>query len=232
MKRVCIHQPDFLPYLGFFHRLLLVDQFIVLDDVQFEKGGWHHRDQVKTRQGTKWLTLSIKKGYFLQQIRNVQLSQPSQSWVDRNLNLIQENYKNSSYFDAYFSQIQDIYRQDHEKLIDINLAFLEFCLQVFEIEVEIIFSSSLQVEGTSNQRLINLLKAVDGTHYLSGIGARDYMEEEMFIEAGIQVEWQQFNHPIYPQLHGDFIPYLSCIDLFFNCGPKSKEILHSCLNED
>jgi len=85
--------------------------------------------------------------------------------------------------------------------------------EVFDIRVETLFSSDLKVPGQSNQRLINLLKAVDGTHYLTGTGSRAYLDEQMFAKEGIAVEWQEFQHPIYPQLYGSFIPNLSCLDV-------------------
>jgi len=228
MKKICIHQPDFLPYLGFFHRLLSIDLFIILDDVQFEKGGWHHRDKIKTKQGEQWLSLSIKKGVFPQNINQVELAKNSHIWVEKNLNLLIENYKRSQFFDSYFPEIQKIYLTGFQKMTDLNIAFLDFFLEVFDLQVNVVISSSLNTEGHSNQKLINLIKVTDGTHYLSGVGARAYLNEEMFTQEGIIVEWQNFSHPIYPQLHGEFIPYLSCIDLLFNCGSKSKDILRLC----
>lgn len=229
MKRVCIHQPDFAPYLGFFHRLLLVDLFIVLDDVQFLRRGWHHRDKIKTPQGERWLTLSIKKGDFYQKINQVILSENRDVWVTRHLNLLMENYRRAPYFDEYFPRIRSIYQTGFSKLVDLNLAFLQFFFEIFDTHVVTVLSSTLNVPGKSNQKLINLVKAVGGTHYLSGIGARAYLDEQMFADEGITVEWQQFQHPVYPQLHGEFIPNLSCIDLLFNCGPGAKEVLWSCI---
>ena len=228
MKTICIHQPDFLPYLGFFHRLLEIDLFIILDDVQFERGGWHHRDKIKTKQGEQWLSLSTKKGVFPQNINQVELAEKSHVWVKKNLNLLIENYKSSLFFDTYFPEIQKIYFTGFQKMTDLNMAFLQFLLKAFDLQVDIVISSSLNTEGQSNQKLINLIKATDGTHYLSGVGARAYLNEEMFAQEGISVEWQNFSHPIYPQLHGEFIPYLSSIDLLFNCGSRSKDILRLC----
>jgi len=232
MKMVCIHQPDFLPYLGFFHRLLSIDTFILLDDVQFlRKGsGWHNRDKIKTKQGEKWLTLSVTKGRLNQKINQVLLSEKN-DWITKNLNLLKENYKEASYFDEYFPLIRDIYMGNFDKMIDLNVAFLHFFFDVFNLEMNTIFSSDLHVEGHKNQKIINLLKSVNCNHYLSGVGAKAYLDEQLFENEGIIVEWQDFHHPVYPQLHGEFIPNLSCIDLLFNCGPKSKDILWSCKNK-
>ena len=229
MKRVVIHQPDFAPYLGFFHRLLFCDLFIVLDDVQFvRKGGWHHRDKIKTPRGEQWLTLSVEKGRLATRIKEVLLS-TRPAWIEDNLNLLRENYRKAPYFGLYFPLIHELYSRGFTKMIDLNMAFLDFFYDVFELQVKRRLSSDLDVDGSSNQKLINLIKAVGGSHYLSGVGARGYMNERLFDNEGIIVEWQDFHHPVYPQLHGPFAPNLSCIDLLFNCGPKSAEVLRSCL---
>ncbi len=229
MKRVCIHQPDFIPYLGFFHRLLISDLFIVLDDVPISKPrGWTHRDKIKTPFGERWLTLPIQK-HPLQKINEVRLGKDGK-WEKEHLNLLKEYYQKAPYFDLYFPKVQDIYHTSDDKLSEFNMAFLRLFCELLGLKIETVFSSSLRVPGNKNEKLILLIKAVGGTHYLSGVGAKDYLDEPMFAKEGIAVEWQEFIHPVYPQLHGNFIPNLSTIDLLFNCGPGAKEILQSCLN--
>ena len=155
----------------------------------------------------------------------------SNKWITSHLNLLKTCYKRAPYFDEYFPRIRDIYLSGFIKMVDLNMAFLHFFFDVFDLNVSTLFSSDLDVEGSSNQKLVNLIKAVGGTHYLSGVGASDYMNEQKFADESIIVEWQKFHHPVYPQLHGKFIPYLSCIDMLFNCGPEAKDILWSCKNE-
>ncbi|MNK65815.1 WbqC-like protein family protein [compost metagenome] len=229
MLRVCVHQPDFAPYLGFFHRLLTADVFIVMDDVQFLRRGWHHRDKIKTPQGERWLTLSIEKGDYLQTLDNVRLAPPQQGWVEANLNSIRENYRKARHFERYFPALEAIYRSDAERLVPFNMRVLAFLMQALELHVDLRFSSEFKVPGTKSERLINLVTAVGGTHYYTGIGSRSYLDEALFNRAGLAVEWQDFNHPTYPQLHGAFIPYLSTLDLLFNCGPQAREVLRTCL---
>ncbi len=231
MKRVCIHQPDFLPYLGFFHRLLLCDEFILLDNAQFEKGGWHHRDKIKTPNGPKWLTLALRKEVFPININHVRLGLDREDWIGKNLNMIEANYRKAAHFERYFPEIRRIYEAGHETLLDINLAFLRFMFEVLEIDIPVRLASDIPVPGASNERLVNLLRAVGADRYLSGVGARGYMRESLYQEAGIAVDWQEFTHPVYPQLHGPFEPYLSCLDLVFNTGPAAKEVLRSCLEK-
>lgn len=230
MKRVCIHQPDFAPYLGFFYRLLLVDLFIAYDDAQFVKGGWHHRDKIKTLKGVSWLTLPVHRGPLGRPISEVSLTQNHKEWK-RFLNLLKENYGNTKYFDVYFPKLAEICEGRYERMLDLNMALLEYFYEIFEIRVQSIMSSSLNVKGSNNERLVKMIKAVDGTHYLSGTGARAYLDERLFEKSGLVVEWQEYSPPVYPQLFGDFVPDLSCIDVVFNCGPRSAEILRSCLKE-
>lgn len=226
MSRVCIHQPDFCPYLGFFDRLLNSDHFILLDDVQFIRRGWQHRDRIKGRHDTPWLTLSIKKGDYKQTIKEVLLVTDS-AWKANNLNLIRACYEKAPYFDLIYPKIEAIYNTNHKLLIDFNLDFLEMALKLFEIEIPITYASKYCLKTTGSSRLLELTLAVDGTTYLTGLGSKDYLDEEIFTSKNIKVEWQNFNHPVYPQLYGNFVPMLSCLDIIFNCGRNSADVLRN-----
>lgn len=228
MKRVCIHQPDFAPWLGFFHRLLTSDVFILLDDAQYvSKGrGWHNRDKIKTPHGERWLTVSVENGPLSRRINEVRLSAQT-DWREKNLSLIKENYRRADHFEEFFPVIERLYASDVFRLVDFNVMFIRYFLEVFCIGITTIFASDLKVHECRNERLIQLIKRVEGTNYLSGLGAKAYLDEEMFRQAGIVVEWQDFRHPVYPQLHGEFMPNLSCLDILFNCGPMAREILWS-----
>ncbi len=141
---------------------------------------------------------------------------------------MKQNYKKSDYFKEVFQHIEELYNKNFDKLSDFNLASIEMLNKLFDIKIDIVFSSNLKSTTTKNERLVELLKQVNATHYLSGIGAKDYHDNVPFEKENIEVIWQDFKHPIYPQLHGEFIPYLSSIDLLFNCGiEKSREILRS-----
>jgi hypothetical protein len=229
MTTVCIHQPDFLPYLGFFDRLLDVDQFILLDDVQVLRRGWHHRDKIKAKSGQGvWLTQSVEKCARDTPINQVKLSVDNPAWVEDNLNLLRENYLGAPFFEQMMIGVENIYAMAHRRLIDSNLAFLEWALRFFDLRPKMILASSFSVTTTSSQRLIDLVRAVGGTKYLSGTGALGYLDIDLFRGQGIEVIVQDFKHPVYPQLHGDFVPFLSCLDLFFNCGDESARVLRSC----
>ena len=225
--KVCIHQPDFAPYLGFFRRLIDCDTYIAFDDVQFLRRGWHHRDKIKTRSGTTWLTLPTRKADYAAAINEIELDPDTDAWIPKHLNLLKENYAGCTYFDSYFSALEGIYNKRHRRLIDFNLDVLNFFLAELEIEIKTVFSSQFGVTGEKNDRLTTLVRAVGGDHYITGTGSRDYIDADKFKQAGITLEIQKFDHPVYPQAFGDFIPYLSGIDAIMNCGPELKEIVHS-----
>lgn len=230
-KTVVIHQPDFLSYLGFFHRLLHADQFIILDHVQFVKSNrsWTHRDKIKTLNGDAWLTVSVKKCPRDTAINQVQLSE-NEIWRESNLNLLKQNYGKAPFFDEVHPYVESLYGKTHSRLIDFNMSSIHMLCDLFAIEIDMVFSSDLDCHSRKNELLVEILSKVGATHYLSGLGARDYFDPEPFSAADIEVVWQDFPHPVYPQLHGDFMAGLSSIDLLYNCGiEKSKTILRECI---
>ena len=230
MRITAIHQPDFIPYLGFFHRLVLADYFIVLDHVQFVKSNnsWTHRDKIKTRNGAKWLTISVEKPNRSTAINQVKLSNQTK-WRNDHINLIRENYRNSLYFKEVFPDIVQLYSQKTDSLISFNFTLLEWVMKVLNIKINIVFSSRLNPSGQKNDLLVDLLNKINSTHYLSGIGAKNYFNPLPFKKNNIEVIWQKFSPPRYTQINGDFIENLSIIDLLFNCGQKgTKNILENC----
>ena len=187
-----------------------------------------NRDIIKTLHGKQWLTVSIQKSPLETKINEILLSK-NVDWKRKNLNLIKENYRGAPFFDQIFPLLAQLYDSGCEYLIEFSLKSIRLLMSLFDIQIQTMYASSLQTQGNNNQLLIDILKKVGATTYLSGIGARAYYDPQPFIEANIEVIWQDFKHPEYPQLYGDFIPYLSSIDLLFNCGiNKSRAILRSC----
>ena len=226
-----IHQPDFLPYLGFFHRLIKAKTFVVLDNVQFVRGtkeAWHYRDKIKTLQGEQWINVGIKKCALGTLINQVEL-QESDEWRVRMKNLIIQNYSKASYFKEIMPHMEEIIFHPSKLMWDFNWHSIQKLMSMFEIENEILWASQLDVRGKSNELVVNILKAIGATSYLSGVGAKAYYEPEPFLKNGIDVVWQDFKHPNYDQLHGEFIPYLTSMDLFFNCGLKESQKVLRCL---
>ena len=227
-KVVVIHQPDFVPYLGFFHRFLHADLYIALDHVQFVNGSsraWTHRDKIKAAQGEKWLTISVKKAPRDTAINRIELSTDT-DWRRDNLRLLHENYCKAPYYAELITEIEHLYAQPCNSLRDFNLASIEMLMDMLDVRIPWTWSSSLGPAGTKNELLADLLQRVSATHYLSGVGARDYFDPAPFARAGIEVIWQDFTHPVYEQQFGKFVPYLSALDVLFNHGmTASREIL-------
>jgi hypothetical protein len=230
MKTVVIHQPDFLSYMGFFHRFLNADMWIVLDTVQYVSGtsrSWQNRDKIKTVQGEKWITVSVQKAPVGTAIKDILLSESK--WRRDNLNLIHNSYSKAPYFNEVLPYIIDLYMFECRRLMEFNLKSAEVLMELFGIKIKTVLASNLEPVGKRNTLLVDILLRVKADKYLSGVGAKAYFDLAPFAAAGIEVIWQDFKHPFYPQLHGDFIPYLSSIDLLFNCGiEKSREILRGC----
>jgi hypothetical protein len=221
-KTVVIHQPDFLPYLGFFHRLLQADLYLALDHVQLVQHtsrAWTHRDKIKTRMGAAWLSLSVQKCPIDTAIANVALS-PGKLWRTANLNLLTENYRRTSYYEMVFREIERVYEMPIDRLASFNMALIDLLCHWLGIGVESVHSSELEPRGQKSEMVADLVASVGGTRYLSGIGARGYHDQAPFDQRGIEVVWQDFTHPVYPQQFGEFVPYLSTIDALFNCGPE------------
>lgn len=218
---IVIHQPDFLPYLGFFQRLANADLYVALDHVQFVQHtstAWTHRDKIKTPKGEAWLSLSVQKCGLETAIRDVRLADTA--WRKDHLNLLFQNYKDAPHFDMAYSAIERVYGQPHELMADLNLALIDMVCAFTAIDIARVRSSDLPHHGSKSEMVAGLVEAVGGTQYLSGNGARAYHEQEPFERRDIEVRWQNYSLPKYPQLHGDYLPGLSVIDALFNCGPE------------
>ena len=222
---VVIHQPDFAPYIGFFQRLTNSDLFIILDNVQFvhSNNGWTHRDKIRTREGEKWITNSVKKTSRNSLINEIIYSKSD--WRTRNLNLIKQNYRKAKFFGTMFPYFEDLYYLKKESLLEFNMIWIKSICNLLDLKIDIVYSSQLDVSGAKNDLIINLLNSVNATDYLSGDGAKAYLEEDIFTENNINLIWQNYSHPIYEQQFEGFIPYLSIIDCLLNCGIKQTKDL-------
>lgn len=227
-KIVVIHQPDFMPYLGFFDRLLKADIYVILDNVQYVRNSsraWTARDKIKTEKGEKWFKVGTQKTALNTSINEVLISEQN-NWRVDNLNLLKENYRNAEYFEEIFPYLQKLYEYKCERLMDFNLKSIDMLMELFDIQIEKVIASDMKATGKNNELVINIIKELGCHRYLSGVGAKDYYVPELYEEAGIEVIWQEFVHPVYPQQFGEFIPYLSSIDLLFNCGiEQSRKIM-------
>lgn len=223
-KVIVIHQPDFLPYLGFFHRLLSCDVFVILDHVQVLRRGWHHRDRIKGPYGEHWLTIPLVRSGRETRICEARIDYSS-NWPQKHLQTIGQFYRKAPFFHEIFPAIKRSFEKGHIFLLDLNLELLDFFLQFFDINVQTRKSSELGVKTKKLQLIVDLVEATRGTHYLSGIGAREYLSETPFKELGVSLVWQSYAPIRYPQRFGDFIENLSVLDFAMNCGSSLRTYL-------
>ncbi len=215
---VGIHQPNYLPYLGFFHKMKESDIFIIYDDAQFNKGDFQHRNRIRIHNGQKWLTVPVEKRHSpinrIQVINDTMVK--NEKWSQHHLSQIHDNYKNADLFSDYFDDMSSILDEEHELLAVLNMKLIEFLSSSFDIDTKIVYSSDFPSGSTSTQRLIELVSSVNGDTYLSGPAGRNYLDMELFKTNGIDVIFQDFKHPVYEQQYEGFVPNMSAIDALFN----------------
>jgi len=220
---IAIHQPNYIPWCGYFHKMMSSDLFVILDDVTFSKTAITNKNKIKTSTGPGLLSvpLSNKKGL----IKDVTIFK-EEKWAKKHWISLQRNYARAPFWKQYQHLFLPIFENPDDKLADFNLRLIEVIRTLLEIDTPIIRSSEIQgASGLKGDKIINICKALQAPIYLSGTGAKAYNDEKQFEENQIRLVYQEFKHPSYPQLWGDFIPNLSVLDLLFNCGPKSKELL-------
>lgn len=209
---VTIHQPDFMPWLGFFDRWRQSGVLVLLDDAQFIRRGWHNRDKIKTPHGVKWLTVPVlNKGRYTQAINRTELD-PEGNWRAKHLRTIADSYRKAPGFADLYPKVEAAYQGGHSLLGEFNTRLLELFAREMGIATPWVRASTLASGQGRSARLLDLVLAVGGTAYLSGLGAKEYLDEALFARAGIEVIWQRFDHPVYPQLHGPFEAGLSALD--------------------
>lgn len=226
MKVVAIHQPNYLPWLGYFYKIINCDAFVFLDNVQYEKNSFINRNKIKTSQGASWSTVDIiTKGRYGQLISEVMINN-NISWNKKHWKSINQNYSKAPYLNSCKAVFESIYQKRWEKLVDLNEHLIVSICRILGIEnTKFLKASDLDVSGKGTELLVNICQVVGAVTYLSGFGGAKYIEEDRFREAGIGLKYYDFKHPIYHQLWGDFIPNLSIIDLLFNEGERSLLIL-------
>ena len=217
---VAIHQPNYLPYLGFFDKMKRCDVFVIYDDAQFNRHDFQHRNKIRIHNGWKWLTVPVAKEEIqIKEIRIINETQKNKPhWSDVHFREMRANYAKTDYFSIYENEIKKIYEKKYEKLIDLNINLIKFLMNSFNIDVEIVYSSNFGIETRSSQKNLDIVHALDGDVYLSGPAGRDYLDISLFEDCGIEVKFQDFNHPVYKQRYEGFIPNMSAIDTLFNVG--------------
>jgi len=197
--------------------------FVYLDDTQYVKNGWDNRNKIKTDTGSMWLTVPIihKSKDNLKDI----LIENSEEWKKKHLRSIQINYNKTPYFEKYWDSIQKIYDKNWKKLIDLNLALIEYFNNELKIETKTLKSSEMKINSTGSMKLLEICRKLNADTYLSGSSGHDYLDEKIFLDQGIKVIYENFQHPKYNQKGKEFLFNMSIIDLLFNEGNNARKII-------
>jgi len=217
MKTVAIHQPNYLPWLGYFHKLAIADVFVILDTAQFAKNGYQNRVQIKTSQGPTWLSQPVSlSGKSFSNTSEIGFANPV--WKRKHLKTLQANYAKAPHFRDIFPKLEEYFGAGDDNLATFNTGAIELIKNLLGVTCEIRLASDLPSEKGSTERLVELIQWVGGDRYYSGKGGVNYQDEGLFEAAGINLEITGFKPSEYSQLHGEFVPGLSIVDYLFNCG--------------
>jgi hypothetical protein len=227
MTTGAIIQPSFLPWSGYFSIIKRCEKFVFFDDVQYDKRGWRNRNQIKTKDGSQWITVPVEaKGKYHQLISVTKIDSASGNWQRKILGSLQASYGRAAYFDQYFPMVSEILSHPWEHISDLDIALTKQLCEWLQIETDFYLSSELHVPSDlrKTQRLIAILQKLRIDHYISGPTAKEYIGEgNDFREAGITLEYMNYAPKPYPQFYGPFNPYVTCLDLLFHTGPEAKD---------
>lgn len=223
---VAIHQPQYLPWLGYFDKLDKADVFCFLDNVQFKKNEWQNRNRIRTAQGWQWLTVPVHYR-FPQSIDTVQINRNT-NWQRKHFNALVTNYGKAPYFKAFIDFFEAVFSREWQDLAELNIHLIHRLCEMLGIEkCEIYRSSEMTLPAQPTDRLIEICRQFGGDTYLAGAAGGGYMDIDRFRENGISLKFQNFLHPQYPQQFKGFQSHLSVVDLLFNCGPESLAVLRN-----
>lgn len=225
-KRIAILQSNYIPWKGYFDLIRNVDEFIILDDVQFTKNDWRNRNKIKTRTGLEWLTIPVRQEKLDQSISRTQTLDGR--WADKHWRSLIHSYGRSPYFSRYAETIEAAYAEGSHlrSLSAINLLFIKLICGLLDINTVINTCSAYVMLGNRVDRLVNICKQASANEYLSGPAARDYIDESMFQNADISIKWADYTQYLeYPQMFPPFQHQVTIFDLLFNTGPHAQTYL-------
>ena len=226
---IAIHQPHYVPWLGYLDRMAKADLFILLDHVQFERRNFQNRTTIRLEGQPKLLTVPVVQVSQKETILEKRVDNSDdggRDWGPTHFKTMKYAYRKAPHFAEYAPRLEQILHARWDKLLDLDVAVLEFLREAFEIDTPIRRSSQMRAEGAKSELLLNLCREVGpGSTFLGGLGgSRRYLDHDAFAREAVGVEWQQFAHPVYPQCGDEFTPGLMSLDLLFNCGARGRDL--------
>ncbi|GAA3429653.1 WbqC family protein [Streptosporangium nondiastaticum] len=225
MKRVAIVQSNYIPWKGYFDLIAGVDEFILLDDVQYTDRDWRNRNRIKTATGPRWLSIPLRSGPRSRLISEMTVADPG--WNVAHWRILTQTYRRAPCFDESAPALERLYLEcGSDRLSEVNRHFLEGICSILGIGTELRPSADYRAAGTKTERLVDLCRKAGATEYVTGPAARAYLDEDLFRREGIGVRWFDYSgYPEYPQLHPPFDHRVSVLDLILSTGPKAAEHL-------
>lgn len=225
---VVISQSMLFPWVGMLEQIRLADYFVHYDDVQFSKGSFVNRVQIKTVQGLRWLTVPLKNRHFGQSIDEVEIA-PVSKWQDSHLKLLEASFEGAKYANDALEIVRHVYSMECPNLGMLSRASLMSLVEYFGLDTSTYFIDvrALKVKGSSSMRVLDVVKKLGGENYITGLGALKYLDHSLFERNGIRVSYMQYRGCKYPQLYGEFTPYVSGLDLIANCGKEGVQYICS-----
>ncbi|HSX39552.1 MAG TPA: WbqC family protein [Candidatus Saccharimonadales bacterium] len=221
-----INQPTFLPWIGYFDLIHQADIFVILDTVQFSRQSWQQRNRVKTSQGATWLTIPIERN-FGDLITEVKINY-STGWVSKQLKTLELNYKKTLFFEEIFPEVAKIYNANPKYLVDLNVEIIKFFVDYLGLNTKIVLAHDLPLKKIDKlSYILDICNFVHANRYLNGQAGVKLYNPDDFKRKNIELVFHNFQHPVYNQLHGDFIPYLSIFDVACNLGPETRSLLNA-----
>lgn len=228
MKKVAILQSNYIPWKGYFGLIERVDEFVILDEVQYTKNDWRNRNKIKGRSGGQWLTIPVRQEQLAQRISEVKIQ--DHRWSSKHWNTLAQNYSKAKYFKDYSAQVESIYLEAGklELLSDVNQLFLKRICSILALDTKISNCTDYEIAGDRVDRLVNLCRQTGADVYLSGPAAKDYLDEAKFSSEGVTVEWMSYSgYPVYEQLFPPFEHGVTILDLLFSVGPRHRQYMQT-----
>ena len=221
------HQPHYLPWLGYIDKISKVEMFCCIDIIPFDASLYQHRNKTRTEAGAEWLILPVQSPDGERTLIKDICLDPSVPWNSEHWAQIQHSYARAPYFAMYADKIRSVYRQPWHTLTDLNINLTHVILDCFGIKTKLFRASQFfQAPPKDENLLVALSRKVGAISYMSGAGGNcSELDRDVLETAGITHIVQEFKHPAYPQIHGEFMPNMNALDLLFNCGPDSERIL-------
>ena len=227
--RLVGHQPEYLPWIGFFHKICMGDSYMIVDTVQYRKKYFQNRNRIRTKDGWIWIGVPVlTKGKFDQPIQEVRIDN-SLPWRRKNWGSIEHAYAKSPYFPELSEPFRELYEKEWEWLTELNETALRLLFKHLDIDVPVVRASEKGVSGKKTDLIISMCRSMGASTYVSGRFGKEYLDQDTIREAGIELVFQDFKHPVYRQQFEPFIPEMSVIDLLFNEGPRAKEIVRGAV---